>query len=215
MKFQKYQKLIFVLSIIGLLSLAFVFFYNDNKKREVAAQEDFVLDCGEEIPIGEATDEALQMVNNIVINSEEILSRSGQQVRLANRIDEMDITVQCLPGNCTTLQGCTGNACPTDLLTELADSANRIQSLYPRIQANKDAIHDEIDKRDDILDKLTAAREMLDECATPASGYVPEETLQLIEGLVSCENAKFYKILPEDKENCYPSNFFCCRPRRP
>lgn len=294
--FQNYKKFIFLVLFLGLLLFTFAFLYN--KEKETLAQEEFVLDCGEEIPIGEAIDESLVMIKNILDASGAMLAAGGGQIAAVNQIYESGLPDQCRAENCDTgcdrtselictpvsecncitvsacggvggscppgvenctiwcvpdLQGgeicapcwnettcdtdcppdcewvvncniraCTGNACPVDLFNETMSQLSQVVSLYPSIAANAAVINQEVGKRDDIIAKLNEARTALEQCATPASGFVPEETLQLLEGLISCEEANWLKILPAESEKCnpdredyHPKNFLCCVPRVP
>ncbi|MCH8741348.1 hypothetical protein IH779_00320 [Patescibacteria group bacterium] len=270
--FQKYKKFIFLLSILVLLLFAFTFPYN--KEEGTLAQGEVIWDCGEEIPIGEALDEAIVLVNTVTSNADQMLSRGGQQVASAYTIHGLDLPNECKAENCqagcdvtyhtecttnehcgsscppgescteeeiclpflgaplcsteycwqeTTCQQvsqcnispCTGDACDPALMAEAAANVSQISALYPLILANEAAINAAIATRPGIIAKLEAARTALEQCALPASGYVAGETVQLIETIVTCENAKFYKILPAGQDCSNPRNFFCCRPRTP
>ena len=111
------------------------------------------------------------------------------------------------------IDACGGEPCPTDLTDELKRLLNDI--INPKasaISSYAKAINDEVQKAPGFMDLLRKARLGLKECATPASGYEPSEAVQLIESLISCEETKFFKVLSQDQEDCYLSNFFCCEP---
>lgn len=108
--FQNHQKTIFLLFCIILLSIVFVFSYN--KEKEISADEQLIWDCGEEIPIGEAVDEAIALVNTVTSNADQMLVRGGQQVAAAYRTSEIDLPGECKADNCNT--GCTESVTDTD-----------------------------------------------------------------------------------------------------
>ena len=252
MKFQNYKKIIFLLSLLGSLFFAFVFFYNQNREIRAQGEEELVWNCGDEIPIGEAIDETLAMLKIILDNADAMLNKAGQQVAAANQIYNLPLPDACQAGNCSSscnlvtydcppsfpcdpadpfgpvcwstctrcdISPCAGSACPPDLLAELSSQVGLISALYPQILAHRNEIHNAMNRRPGIIAKLESARGPLEECATPASGYTEEEEVQVLRTLFSCEEAKFLKLLPEDRENCYLSptatNFFCCRPVTP
>ena len=273
MKFKNYKKFIFFGSIImGVLLLSFAFVYN-NTKEKALAQEEFVWECGNEIPIGEAMDETLDMIKKILDNTDALLAAGGQQARAVNQIQEIDLPGECRAANCQTgcnissreecttqricdgscppgaincrqegetcvdflgmplcsprycwdettcqqvpqcnISPCTGNACPPDLVGQATGKAGEISALAGEISARAATIAAQIPRRAPILAKLEEARGELETCATPASGYEAEEESQLLQTLFSCEEAKFQRILSDEQESCYPTNFFCCRP---
>lgn len=98
--FQNYKKYIFLISVLGLLLFAFTFLYNG--ERETLAQEEMIWECEEEIPIGEAIDESIAMINSILSNADSMLSKGGQQVAAANRIYNIDLPGACQASNCQT-----------------------------------------------------------------------------------------------------------------
>lgn len=293
---KKYKKFIFLLLIVGLLFFSFLLFYN--KEEEILAQEEFVWECGEEIPIGEAIDGSIFMLYAILNSADKILEATGGQLAAVNQISQIPIPQECKAERCETgcdtstgdichwesphcttatitlspgvpcppfvpedecievcpmgvcgpplgyfyyeqvtcicpdntevdpssmcqvcedvvtceVRDCSGNACPPDLLASTVSNIWQISNLYSGIPHNVEVIENAVGARDAIIDKLEQAREQLAECATPASGYVEEEEIQRLETLFSCEEAEFLRILPEEQEGCYPSNYFCCKP---
>lgn len=111
--FQNYKKIIFLLSILGLLFFAFTFPYN--KEEGTLAQGEIIWDCGEEIPIGEAIDEAIALVNTVTSNADQMLIRGGQQVASAYTIYGLDLPNECKAENCTS--GCTNSVVSTSFST--------------------------------------------------------------------------------------------------
>ena len=111
---------------------------------------------------------------------------------------------------------CNGNACPIDAIVELGDQRSIIvfegDPDWGQIKNYANAINAEVQKAPGLQMLLEKARIGLKNCATPASGYEPAEEVQLLETLVSCQEAKWLRMLSEDQDNCYNSNFFCCLP---
>lgn len=107
---------------------------------------------------------------------------------------------------------CTGNACPMDAIVELGDQRAIITTRALQIAGYQAAINTEVQKAPGLRNMLEKARIGLAACVTPASGYEPTEEVQLVETLVSCDEAKWLKMLSDDQEDCYLTNFFCCEP---
>lgn len=108
---------------------------------------------------------------------------------------------------------CVGDACPADAINELASLNVIIGARASKIARHADAIKAEVAKAPGLRDLLEQARLGLKMCTTPASGYQPSEAVQKVLTLVSCSEAKWFKMLSEDQEDCYSSNFFCCKPK--
>lgn len=114
---------------------------------------------------------------------------------------------------------CSGEACP---FGEISNKVSQIQNYYSRISAaNAEIGRLIIEDRPPILVKLNEARVALSNCATPASGYTPEEAIQLPQTVFSCEEVNYLRILPDvqdcdpDNVDYHPGNFICCRPTTP
>jgi hypothetical protein len=219
--FRKHQR-IFPLLILVLLGFSFGIFYNQNKK--ALAQEPRALQCGEEIPLGEAIDETLNFASAILEQSQTVVTSSLAQVSTARELT--DVPDQCQAENCDTdcrlecvepdpnngclrqeciIPPCSGQACPPfeEILTE-------IQNYYSQINDANEIIKQLIkEDRQPIIDKLNKARKELRNCVTPAQAYLSEEEAKEAEWLISCQEAKYLQIL-EEGEICYPNNFFCC-----
>ncbi|KKN97126.1 hypothetical protein LCGC14_0160840 [marine sediment metagenome] len=110
------------------------------------------------------------------------------------------------------ISSCTGNACPIDAIVELGDQRAIIYIRSLQIANYAAAINTEVQKAPGLRAMLEKARIGLAACTTPASGYEPTEEVQLVETLVSCDEAKWLRMLSDDQEECYLTNFFCCEP---
>ncbi|MBI4123095.1 MAG: hypothetical protein HY458_01885 [Parcubacteria group bacterium] len=64
--------------------------------------------------------------------------------------------------------------------------------------------------REHILLNLKEARQGLEACVTPANFYDTGESEQDVDILISCQEARFEKVLSEKQEQCFNNNFFCC-----
>jgi|GEM_PF-4974401 len=219
--FRKHQK-IFLLLFLVLLFFGFALLYNHNKK--ILAQEARSIQCGEEMPLGEAVDETLAFALALLEQSQIVVSSSLAQVDAAERLAE--IPGQCQATNCTAdchlecvepdpdngclreecISSCSGQPCPP-FDTILAE----IQDYYNQVNAANDEIRRLIDEdRQPIVDKLNEARNGLEECVNPAEAYLSEEEAKEMKGLVTCQEAKYLRLLAEG-QSCYINNFFCCQ----
>lgn len=92
-----FPKIIFPLLVFTLLFFFFVLVYNHNK--EVKAQEEVGLVCDEEeIPIGEALEEARKLASAITGNSQAMFNSALSQIEAAK--DLLDLADQCSADNC-------------------------------------------------------------------------------------------------------------------
>lgn len=65
--------------------------------------------------------------------------------------------------------------------------------------------------RNHIMNTLAQARRALQACVTPVNQQTqPEEAAQRSDGIISCQEAKFWKILDDTQQQCQTNNFFCC-----
>ncbi|MFC1629961.1 hypothetical protein ACFL06_00300 [Patescibacteria group bacterium] len=218
-----------------LLFLGLGLFYNQEKK--TLAQEEIIFGCGDEIPLGEAIDEAVDFGVQIDANIQAILSASTTQVNSAESLYE--IPDECKAVNCSTVcnifnnsyqdpccweidvcqpctvteqlcevNDCTGTPCP-----DTSSLMGQIESSYNFINAAKGAIEGLItNKRPEIVDEdgslLEITRDELEKCVVSDDKLVDWEIIGEI--LLPCDEAKYERLL-EEGEICYPNNFFCCQ----
>jgi len=221
-----FPKIIFPLLVFTLLFFFFVLVYNHNK--ETKAQEVGLVCDEEEIPIGEALEEARKLASAITGNSQAMFNSALSQIEAAK--DLLTLADQCSSDNCNTdcnrwcidadgdgicsddewnceISDCSGNPCPP----EIVGKALTIGLAYLQIENSKKAIEDVIANRDEILDKLKEAREELEKCVTPA-GELTEAEAREARTLIPCHEIKLQGALPGDKEDCdNPNNFYCCQ----
>lgn len=232
---KNYLKIISVFIFLILLCFGFVLLYNKN--REVLAQERIENFRCKEIPIGEATEEALAFGKAILAQLENIMSASAQQTRAADTL--ADIPPQCQADNCDTgcneytydcnckpcdpnnpdsptccetcyaceVLPCSGQACPP-----YGHLVAEIQAAYNQIDAaQKEIVRLIEEEREPILDKLNEARPELAKCATPAwTLWAPTEPSD-IKTVIMCREADFLLLL-ERGEKCQSRiNFLCCQ----
>lgn len=98
-------KIVFALFLLSALLLFFNFFYNQDKGI-LASEEDLShreLDCGEEIPVGEAMEKTTQLAEDLIQEFDSIYANVYYQIKAAEEMIELankcDITV-CEPIDC-------------------------------------------------------------------------------------------------------------------
>lgn len=64
--------------------------------------------------------------------------------------------------------------------------------------------------REHILFNLEEAWNGLQECVTPTDFYDTGYSDQEVDTLLSCQEAKLYRVLSDKQAQCFNNNFFCC-----